>query len=54
MTTIAELLSRRCDIEFLLGSSTVTDDQRNKLRAELERLEGELDSLLRKDFRVSA
>ena len=50
MTTVAELLSRRCDIEILLGSAKVTDDQRDRLRTELGKLDQELDSLLRKDF----
>ena len=54
MTTVAELLSRRCDIEILLGSASVTDEQKERLRTELARLECELDSMLRKDFRASA
>ena len=54
MKTVEELLSRRCDIEILLGSATTTDDQKSRLQTELARLDGELDSLLRKEFRASA
>jgi hypothetical protein len=54
MKTVEELLSRRCDIEILLESTTTTDDQKHILRTELDRLDGELDSLLRKEFRASA